>query len=29
VLRQRIERELGWNAIVPEFRDNIVLGDVS
>jgi len=24
-LRQRIERELRWNVIVPDFRDNIVL----
>ena len=25
-LRQRIERELHWDVVVPEFRDNIVLG---
>ena len=24
-LRQRVERELGWQAVVPEYRDRIVL----
>jgi metallo-beta-lactamase family protein len=24
-LRQRIQRELGWNAVVPDFRDSVVL----
>jgi metallo-beta-lactamase family protein len=24
-LRQRVERELGWHAVIPEYRDRVML----